>query len=160
MTKKAHVPERKSELIVQKVGDEAVVYDPASHRAHSLSRSASLVFEQLDGRQDLASVARVVGKALGPGPHQKIVGTAVNELAAADLLRPGAALPRRSVLRGIAAGLVPVVVSIAVPPAAHAQSCAGPGDPCTVPGFQGECCYGLSCFDFGSGDIHCVAPVF
>ncbi len=149
------VPERRDDLIVQKLGDEVVVYDPVSHRAHSLNRTAALVFEKLDGKNDLAGVARHVGKALGPSPHKEIVASAVNELAAADLLRPGAKLPRRSVLRGLAAGLLPVVVSIAVPPAAAAASC--------IP-FLGACVYGVdvccnpveTCVDpFGTGNFSC-----
>lgn len=156
MNKKSGTPARKEDLIVQKLGDEAIVYDRAAHRAHSLNRTAALVFEKLDGKHDLEAISRHVGKALGRAPRKQIVDTAVNELAAADLLRPGASLPRRSVLRGLAAGLVPVVVSIAVPPAAQAQSCVADGFPCSYPGGSGECCYGLQCCDFGSGDIHCA----
>ena len=148
------VPERRDDLIVQKVGDEVIVYDRVSHRAHSLNRTAALVFEQLDGKNDLAGVARHVGKSLGRSPQKAIVASAVNELAAADLLRPGATLPRRTVLRGLAAGLLPVVVSIAVPPAAAAMSC--------IPTF-GACVYGVDvccdpcpCLDLGSG-FTCVA---
>jgi len=140
---KTKAPARKDDLIVQKVGDEAIVYDLATHRAHSLNRTAALVFERLDGDQDLASIARQVGKALGRPAQKEIVATALNELAAADLLRPGAALPRRAVLRGLAAGLLPVVVSIAVPPAASAQSCVPEFGPCTYLG--GECCPTLLC---------------
>lgn len=153
MTRKSETPARKDDLIVQKLGDEAIVYDRASHRAHSLNRTAALVFEKLDGKHDLEAVSRHVGKALGRASRKQIVDAAVNQLAAADLLRPGASLPRRSVLRGLAAGLLPVVVSIAVPPAAHAQSCTPDGLSCT---YSFECCYGLSCCDFGSGDIHCA----
>lgn len=156
MGKKSEAVARKDDLIVQKLGEEAIVYDRSSHRAHSLNRTAALVFEKLDGRHSLDAVARHVGKALGRAPQKEIVSATVNDLAAADLLRPGASLPRRSVLRGLAAGLVPVVVSIAVPPAAHAQSCVADGFPCSYPGASGECCYGLQCCDFGSGDIHCA----
>ncbi len=137
------VPERKSDLIVQKLGEDIIVYDRSSHRAHSLNRTAALVFEKLDGKKDLAALTRDLGKALGSASKKQIVDAAVNELAAADLLRPGAHLPRRSVLRGLAAGLLPVVVSITVPPAASAQSCVTSGGPCTYLG--GECCPTLTC---------------
>lgn len=149
-------PERRDDLIVQKVGEEVIVYDPASHRAHSLNRPAALVFEQLDGRTDLAGVARRVGRELGR-PHQgDIVARAVSELAAADLLRPGAALPRRSMLRGLAAGLLPVVISITVPPAAAAASCVINGDPCTY-GVDVCCDSCDTCTNFGSGPFSCQA---
>ncbi len=152
-SKLSKVPERRDDLIVQKLGDEVVVYDPVSHRAHSLNRTAALVFEKLDGKNDLAGVARHVGKALGPSPHKEIVASAVNELAAADLLQPGVALPRRSVLRGLAAGLLPVVVSITVPSAANAQSCGTYGDPCS---YDTDCCPGYTCSTASSYFDLCV----
>lgn len=146
-TKRIKGPARRDDLIVQNVGEEVIVYDKASHRAHSLNRPAALVFEQLDGKTDLAGVARRVGKVLG-GPHKdEIVAKALSELAAADLLQPGAALPRRSMLKGLAVGLLPVVVSIAVPPAAAAASCFPDGDSCYA---DTECCSGYCAMYYGS----------
>ncbi len=143
-------PERREDLIVQKAGEELIVYDQASHRAHSLNRTAALVFEKLDGKTDLKGVALHVGKAVGR-PHQKeIVTNAVRELAAADLLKPGAALPRRSMLRGLAAGLLPAVVTIAVPKAAQAMSCIGDELTC-VPLVDVCCDPSRICFDIGFG---------
>lgn len=146
---KSAILERRDGLIVQKLGDEAIVYDRVSHRAHSLNRTAALVFDKLDGKTDLAGIGRQVGKALGPVPKDEIVAAAVNELASADLLRPGSSLPRRTVLRGLAAGLLPVVATIAVPSAAAAGSCLTYGDPC-IPFYANLCCAGLACFH-GSG---------
>ena len=61
-------------------------------------------------------------------------------------------------LRGLAAGLVPVVVSIAVPPAVAAQSCDGLGMPCTPLGYgSSTCCYGIPCVPFGYTYI-CANP--
>lgn len=139
-----NVPERREDLIVQKLGEEVIVYDRTSHRAHSLNRTAALVFEKLDGKNDLDGVARHLGKALGGSRQKEIVASAVNELAAADLLRPGAALPRRLVLRGLAVGLLPVVSSIAVPAATNALSCVEDGGSC----YSGssDCCPGLECY--------------
>jgi hypothetical protein len=152
--KRNTVPERRDDLIVQKLGEEVIVYDRTSHRAHSLNRTAALVFEKLDGKNDLAGVARHLGKALGGSRQKDIVASAVNELAAADLLRPGAALPRRLVLRGLAAGLLPVVASIVVPAAASALSCVDPGYPCFS---DPECCSG-SCSSYGCGSGYCYYP--
>jgi hypothetical protein len=99
-----------------------------------------------------------VGKVLGKVPQKEIVAAAVNELAAADLLRPGATLPRRTVLRGLAAGLLPVVASIAVPSAASAASCGAGGDVC-VSGPYGNCCPGYTC-QHGSGPGYYVCKPF
>lgn len=153
-SKARNVPQRRDDLIVQKVGDEVIVYDQASHRAHSLNRTAALVFEKLDGKTGLTGVARHVGKALRRSPQQGLVDAAVNELAEADLLRPGAELPRRSVLRGLAVGLLPAVLSIAVPPAAAAASCKITGDACTY-GVDVCCDACDTCTNFGSGPFSC-----
>jgi hypothetical protein len=155
--KKTAGPERRDDLLVQKVGDEMIVYDLASNRAHSLNRTASLVFEKLDGKRPLDGVAKELGKALGKAASKDLVAAAVDELAKADLLRPGAALPRRSVLRGLAAGLLPVVVSIAVPTAASAQSCIAAYSSCAYYGADG-CCPGLNCEFYGSG-YACLPPL-
>jgi hypothetical protein len=146
--KKLAAPEKRDDLIVQKLGEEMIVYDRRTHRAHSLNRSAALVFEKLDGKRDVGGVARELGTTLAPAGRTEIVATAVNELAAADLLKPGADLPRRTILRGLAAGLVPVVVSIAVPSAAAALSCVPPGGSCY---YDSECCSGSCDSPFGSG---------
>lgn len=154
--KKNAVPMRRDDLLVQKVGEEVIVYDLASNRAHSLNRTASLVFEKLDGKRPIDLLAKDLGKALGQPASKELVAAAVNELASADLLRPGTALPRRSVLRGLAAGLLPVVVSIAVPNAASAQSCLAAYSSCAYYG-AGGCCVNLYCEFYGSG-FACLPP--
>lgn len=151
--RKSAIPGRKDGLLVQRIGEEVIVYDLVAHRAHSLNRTASLVFEKLDGKHPLDGVAKDLGKALGQPPSKGLVAAAVHELASADLLAKGASLPRRSLLRGLAAGLVPVVVSIAVPVAAAAQSCTAEFGSCTNGG--GECCPGLDCVQIGSTTFQC-----
>jgi len=150
--KKSALPERKADLLVQKVGEELIVYDRVSHQAHSLNRTASVVFEKLDGKRPLESVAKDLGKVLGRAPQKALVDATVNELASAGLLREGSSLPRRSVLRGLAAGLLPVVASITVPSAAAAASCLPDGDSCV---YGADCC-GLSCVDVGSFVFECT----
>jgi hypothetical protein len=144
--KKMGLPKKRSELIVQRLGSEMLVYDQTSHRAHSLNETATLVFEKLDGKKDVSRIASELGKSLGTKNSPALVAAAVNDLAEAKLIEPGAVLPRRSVLRGIAAAAIPLVASVAVPPAVAAASCVGFGSPCT-PGMYGssDCCYGLSC---------------
>ena len=151
--KKSQLPVRREDLIVQKLGEEIIVYDRATHRAHSLNRSASLVFEQLDGKHDAAGIAKQLGQSLGRTSQAEIVATALNELAEANLLQPGAALPRRSLLRGLAVALIPVVATIAVPTAAAAASCAAYGDTCV---YGSDCCAGLYCVQTGSFTFQCL----
>ena len=152
-SKKNTVPERRDDLIVQTLGEEILVYDRVSHRAHSLNRTAALVFEKLDGKNDVASIARHVGKALGQPAKTALVDAAVSELAAADLLQAGFEPGRRSVLKGLAIGLLPVVASITVPSAASAQSCAPLYGACT---YAADCCYPLRCVQTGTFTFECL----
>ena len=142
-------PVKKAGLVVQDLGDEVIVYDPVSHRAHALNRTAALVFERLDGKHDVNAVARHVGLALEMPPQRALVTAAVNELAASGLLEtPLDALPRRVMLRGLAAGLTPLVISVSVPAAAAAQSCLNAFATCVLPT---DCCAGLDCEYLGYG---------
>lgn len=155
--RKRLAPLKKDGLVVQNLGDESIVYDPVSHRAHALNRVAALVFERLDGKHDIDALARQVGRALERPPQKALVTAAVNELAAASLLEtPIDALPRRAMLRGLAAGLTPLVISVAVPAAGGAASCLPPSGICVV---TAECCDGLSCEYLGYGyGFQCQVP--
>jgi len=155
-SKKNALPQRKDDLIVQRLGEEAIVYDRSSHRAHSLNRTATLVFEKLDGKTASTSLAKHVEKGLGQPAPKGLVDNAINELADAGLLKSGSPLPRRTVLR-IAAALVPVIASIAVPPAAAAASCVDVFGPCSYAFSVGECCYGLTCIQTGTSTFECRA---
>lgn len=148
------VPVKKDGLVVQDLGGEVIVYDPVSHRAHALNRAAALVFERLDGKHDINAVARHVGRALEMPPQQALVSAAINELAVSGLLETRVeALPRRAMLRGLAAGLTPLVISVTVPSAAAAQSCLNSNAACVS---DADCCECLSCLyvdlGFGYGD--------
>ena len=87
---------------------------------------------------------------LGGVAHCEVIAEAADGIEAARLIRqlqPGVALPRRSMLKGLAVGLLPVVVSIAVPPAAAAASCLPDGDSCFS---STECCSGNCATYYGS----------
>jgi len=150
-------PVRKSGLVVQDLGDEVIVYDPLSHRAHALNRTAALVFERLDGKHDVNAVARHVGRAMERPAQKALVTAAINELSSAGLLEtPVDALPRRAMLRGLAAGLTPLVISVSVPTAAAAQSCLNAFATCVSPS---DCCAGLNCEYLGYGyGFECRLP--
>ncbi len=150
-------PVKKGGLVVQDLGDEVIVYDPVSHRAHALNRSAALVFERLDGKHTIEAVARHVGRAIERPPQKALVTAAINELSSAGLLEtPVDALPRRAMLRGMAAGLTPLVISVSVPAAAGAQSCLNAFATCVLPA---DCCAGLDCQYLGYGyGFECRTP--
>ena len=122
---------------------EVVVYDTASHRAHCLNATAAFVFRHADGRRTAAEIAAL----LGPGADEDLVGSALDQLGAAELLEPDGecaqpAASRREVLRQVGPGaavLAPMVISLVVPTPAEAAATCVPVAVC--PSNQGKFCY-------------------
>jgi len=155
---------RIDDLLVEQLPDETIVYDLKSDRAHSLNHAASVVWRHCDGRHSIDDLARVVRDELGVDGETS-VSVALAALNRARLIRPGtwrndhaAGQTRRQMLRklGVAAALVPVVISIIAPTAAYAASdtCTGKPAPCTM-GFK-LCPSGKMCKDTGGSTCACV----
>src|SRR5436305_1839198 len=129
-THSLHPRARQNDILVEHVGDETIVYDGERHQAHSLNRSASIVWQHSDGEHSIPQLADVLGTELGIEPDGSLVEYAVDELARANLLEPaanGAGVTRRNALRrltfaGAAAVGLPVVLSIIAPTPAMAAS--------------------------------------
>ena len=110
-------------LLLQNVGDQLVVCDPARKSLHVLSRSAALVWQHCDGHHDVAELAAVVGRELGTAVSDDVILLALQQLEEAELLktpplsasRPPSVTRREMVgraLAGLAAGvMMPVVTS-------------------------------------------------
>jgi hypothetical protein len=123
---------RVQELQVEYLDGEALVYNPHRSEATALNDVAAAVFNVCDGEHDIdAMIAHLDSVGLGPSSAD-IVGLALRDLAAADLIEVDADLPdtasRRDMLKklvGAAAGatvLLPIVETIAAPAAAAAAS--------------------------------------
>jgi len=118
-------PKRK-EAIVRQVADEFIIYDKPTERAHCLNKTAWDVWQLCDGKNTVASMIQ----KLGSGSDEP-VWLSLERLEKAGLLDSAPAmieatnLARRSAIKklGIAAAIAfPVIVSIAVPTPAQAQS--------------------------------------
>jgi hypothetical protein len=121
-------------LKVEEFQGEVLVYDLESHRAHCLNGVASRVWRMCDGSSSVGEIARSIALADDAAPDEALVWQALTELSEASLLTtplpaPELDLSRRSALAkiGWAAG-IPLVLSIAVPSPAYAQT-AGPTGP-------------------------------
>ena len=117
---------RHTGLLVDHVGDETIIYDETRQEAHSLNRSASLVWEHSDGARSVQQLAALIGSELGVEPDESVVEYALDKLANAHLLED-ATVSRRDLVRkltfaGAAAVALPAVLSIASPSAAMAAS--------------------------------------
>ena len=126
---------RRDQLIVEDILGETIVYDLRRNRAHSLNRTAALVWRHSDGRTSVPKLASLVAKELEIPRCEAMVWMALNRLAKARLLDasptppgPTAMYSRRAVMQtlgtvGRVALVLPVVHSILTPLAAQAQSC-------------------------------------
>jgi hypothetical protein len=117
---------RRNHLVVEKVGDETILYDEDRQLAHSLNRSASIVWQNSDGEHSVPQLAQLVGAELGIEPNDSIVEYALDKLASANLL-DDSSVSRRDVVRrmtfaGAAALALPVVLSVVAPTEAMAAS--------------------------------------
>jgi hypothetical protein len=119
---------REEELLVHELLDEVLVYDLNRHRAHSLNRTAALIWRHCDGKTTTAEMAALVQRELNLPVDEDLVWQALRRLGRANLLQERFALPahaghcsRREVMRklGMAGGLA-IVTSILVPTAAQA----------------------------------------
>ena len=122
---------RTEALAVEEFLDETLVYDLKTNKAHSLNRTATLVWRRCDGETTVAEMARLLATELKVPAHEALVWMKLKRLSTLHLLTeqvrvPAASVPhtRREAMRalGLAAAL-PAIVSIVAPRAAHAQSC-------------------------------------
>src|SRR5262245_61760711 len=116
-------PQPRGDLLLSELGDEAVVYDFSTQRAHCIGPLALRVFRACDGRR---TVAQVMAEA---GVSDEDTRRALAELAKADLVslpKPVDRGRRRALSQlTLTAGLTaaaPLVWSIVAPSVAEAAS--------------------------------------
>jgi hypothetical protein len=123
---------RSDDLVIEAVGDELLVYDRISRRAHCLGADAARVWQACDGRSDAGAMSADLGLALD------VVRQAVDELEGCGLLEhrlelvdvtPGNGkavtrreLAARSAKLGTAAAAAPLILSITAPTAMAAAT--------------------------------------
>src|SRR5438045_140082 len=120
---------RTSDLIVQPVDGETIIYDGATKKAYLLNPTAAAVWRACNGKRSVPELAAYLGKDI-PIPEQ-VVWYALGQVN--DLLEEPMTLPqelagvsRRKFLKmsgAVAAGVaIPTVIRLVTPTAAHAQS--------------------------------------
>jgi hypothetical protein len=127
-TPKPGMPLCRTGLVVEMVGDEVIVIDQDSGRAHCLTGFAAAIWERCDGTHDVTRLATY------SGVDAERVEAALVELDDLGLLEcdaeqsPG--LTRRTVAqRALKVGTGALVLSVALPTAASAASKIATGQP-------------------------------
>jgi len=126
-------PLARTELIVEEVSSETIIYDPQSHRAHCLNRIAGSIFRQCDGRTGIPEIGRRLSDAIGLPISKDIVNLGLRQLASRGLLvakhESAKKHPSRrkmitdlAVAGTVTAALVPAITSIVAPTPAMARS--------------------------------------
>ena len=125
---------RRTDVIVQQVGADLVVYDELRDRAHSLNRVAALVYQHADGTRDIEGLAAAASAELGAPCDCAVVQDALERLAGVELLDERYApktplIARRAALRrlGLAAAALPMITTLVAPPPLLARSGGGGG---------------------------------
>jgi hypothetical protein len=125
---------RRKDVVSETVGAETIVYDKASHRAHSLNQTVALVWESADGVRSLDEIAGILHRNLGVPEDREVVLVALQELAEAGLLekpedvQPASVLmtrrqvARRLAMAGASAAMVPLIATVLAPTPAMASS--------------------------------------
>ena len=158
---------RSRDLIVEELGDELLVYDMEADRGHCLSPTAARVWRRCDGRTPPEGLSAQLGL------DQDAVDRALEELAACELLEAapeptvvpaGNGATRRELASkvvkvGAVAAAAPLIVSVAAPTPAQAQTLAFCAQFDITPGCglcqrAGCCC----CTPAGGVDKRCVPP--
>jgi hypothetical protein len=167
---KAAMPKARSEgLVIERLGDEMLVYDLEREEAHNLNPVATAVFECCDGATSVTGLVQRASDRLGQEVTTETVSQAVHELAAKLLLAdplPVVAVSRREVVRRAAlagvgvAGAATMIQSIVAPTPAHAQTGGSDGficgQPCNV--VNPSCPSGCTCIPLDGAAI-CLSVV-
>jgi hypothetical protein len=121
---------RTEAILTESVGNELIVYDEQAQKAHRLNPTSAFVWRNCDGTRTTADLAKLLHREMGIPEDEGFVSLALELLEKQRLVRvPFSAdtISRRDAIRrlkalGVVAAMIPVVATIASPPAAAAVS--------------------------------------
>jgi hypothetical protein len=165
MTSKNNNPKaRETELVVQELKGELLIYDLNNNKAYCLNPTSAMIWNLCDGNNSVLDITKQAGKKLKQPVTDELVYLALDQFKADNLLDSNQeieikfdGLSRREVIRKVGfASLValPVISSLVAPTAAMAQS-AGAGSPGDGLKESGEDCGSDSECSSGSCEGRC-----
>jgi hypothetical protein len=135
---------RKEKLIIKDLADETLVYDLENDKAHCLNQTAARVWKYCDGNRSISEIGELMSKNSEGPVGDEVVLLALDQLQKFELLENAdqsafqlAGMNRRELVRRIGMGALalPLIVSLAAPPASAQASnpslnicCGAPGD--------------------------------
>jgi hypothetical protein len=169
---------RKTELVVQELKDEVLIYDLNINKAYCLNPTSAAIWNLCDGNNTVSEITGQLSKKLKQPVTDDLVWLALDQFKQDNLLADNAevqikfdGLSRREVIRkiGLASMIaLPVISSLIAPHAADAASCLGTGSQiglCVGQGFncatvQSQCCSGSATFDVRDMVVGCGGGSF
>lgn len=159
MTYKNNPVARKSDLVVQQIMDEVLIYDLKIHKAFHLNETSTLVWHLSDGNNSADEISKAISTKFNALANEDLVWLAIDQLKKQNLLDNSSeleskfdGLSRREVIKRAGAGLMialPVVATLAAPTIANAASlvCTGQTgkDPAGCPCNGGGNCISKTC---------------
>jgi hypothetical protein len=139
---------RTENLIIKQVNGETLVYDLTTDKAHCLNQTAALVWQHCDGSRSISEIAALLSPQGDTPVADEFVLLALDQLRKFKLLETNgerafqfAGMNRRELVRriGIGALALPIIISIAAPPASAQASnpsfliCCGSPTDCLAP---------------------------
>ncbi len=124
---------RNTDLVVQDMPGEVLVYDLSSNKAHCLNETSAFVWKSCDGTNSIEDILTMLEKNSGGKIDENLVWLAIDQLSEKGLLQAGTTKrfegkSRRDVLKKIGMASVialPVIASLVAPRNALASlSCA------------------------------------
>lgn len=121
-----------TDVVVQELREELLIYKLESNRAYALNQTAAIVWRNCDGIKTVAGIAEEIERESGMPVTEDLVLLTLERLTDEGLLGPLAGtsrsenrMRRREMLKraGLATmAALPVITSLVAPRAAHAQS--------------------------------------
>lgn len=156
---------RQSEIVVQNLDNETLIYDLKTNKAFCLNETAGLVWNLCDGERTVTEIADSLSRETGQKVTEGLIGLALGELSRNGLLEGEqtkeetfSVLTRREAIRRIGFGsaiALPLVTAVVAPAALSAQS----GGTVMILGActtTADCQSGLTCRPCGNGT--CPSP--
>jgi hypothetical protein len=147
---------RQDDLVIERLGDETLVYDMRSHKAHCLNRTAAAVWNHCDGKATVSEMRAALERELYTRVGADMLWLALDQLGKARLLSeplPGSvsrtSLSRRAAMKRLGLGAaiaLPLVTSILAPTAEAGTTCIANFGPCST---DSTCCSGSCCTTSG-----------
>ena len=151
---------RKNDLVVQQLENEILVFNTKNNKAFCLNNTSAAIWLKCNGKNSLDDITTKTRLELGNSVDRDFVSLALDQLEQNELLEHSFEVSnslrnvsRRQLIKKVGAGsmiALPIISSIAVPSALHAQSLLANGQTCTGNGnCISDCCAGGTCRQAG-----------